>query len=497
VYYTILERLLKATNELIVAYFIMLPFKLTATQHIAEAIVSRSPTSLLLMKDNAYVLKNAALRALQSLVENSLAVIIPIVLLISRGAAIGVHLNSTQLLIVIACLTGVFLAGSAILAYDHRVKQELSKKETIVEEQTRSLMKSISTIVVNGMSSFLPSMMKTLKKDEAEPSTKHEVIMSIMYGVLDISTTTIPIVLVWVLKGSNGNDTFLPIYIVIQPMFWNSWYLFCTIKSLVVSTSTWIQFEEFMNNSKPLPTDLIEPTSAEDMMKIFKNPVFKEIRIVGNSGHGKSYLIKKIISQICDRFALGFIIYIDQFTSLPQGMTLKQYFLSAFQNPIECMHKLFQYAEILGISNIVNEQNIEMPFLNPSGGETKKLVLLRYILPILMGKSNIMILFLDEVSAGLDDVSLTKVRSLIEEVKSKGIKVVSIDHHDYPNDYNVRVFKKIIHATKLQPDKKTRSLIHRIFPHMYHKKEEIGMKTSHETTEIVVWSPDLDMEEPD
>lgn len=491
VYYTIIERLLKATNELIVAYFIMLPFKLIATQHISEAIISRSPTSLLLMKDNAYVLKNAALRALQSLVENSLAVIIPIVLLISRGVAIGVYLNATQLFIVIACLTGVFLAGSAILAYDHRVKQQLSKKETLIEEQIRSIMKSIATIVVNGMSSILPSMMKTLKRDEAEPSTKHEVIMSIMYGVLDISTTTIPIILVWVLKGS---DAFLPIYIVIQPMFWNSWYLFCTVKSLVVSTSTWIQFEEFMDTSKPLPVDVIEPTSAADMMKIFKNPAFKEIRIIGNSGDGKSYLIKKIISQICDKFTLGFIIYIDQFTSLPQGMTLKQYFSSAFQNPVECMHKLFKYAEILDISNIVNEQNIEMPFSNPSGGETKKLVLLRYILPILMCESNIMILFLDEVSAGLDDISFTKVRSLIEEVKAKGVKVVSIDHHEYPTDYNVKVFKKIIPSnySHLQSNKKKQSLI-RVYP----QQEENAIKANHETTEIVVWSPDLDIEEPD
>lgn len=491
IYYTIIERLLKATNELIVAYFIMLPFKLIATQHISEAIISRSPTSLLLMKDNAYVLKNAALRALQSLVENSLAVIIPIVLLISRGVAIGVYLNATQLFIVIACLTGVFLAGSAILAYDHRVKQQLSKKETLIEEQIRSIMKSIATIVVNGMSSILPSMMKTLKRDEAEPSTKHEVIMSIMYGVLDISTTTIPIILVWVLKGS---DAFLPIYIVIQPMFWNSWYLFCTVKSLVVSTSTWIQFEEFMDTSKPLPVDVIEPTSAADMMKIFKNPAFKEIRIIGNSGDGKSYLIKKIISQICDKFTLGFIIYIDQFTSLPQGMTLKQYFSSAFQNPVECMHKLFKYAEILDISNIVNEQNIEMPFSNPSGGETKKLVLLRYILPILMCESNIMILFLDEVSAGLDDISFTKVRSLIEEVKAKGVKVVSIDHHEYPTDYNVKVFKKIIPSnySHLQSNKKKQSLI-RVYP----QQEENAIKANHETTEIVVWSPDLDIEEPD
>jgi ABC-type transporter Mla maintaining outer membrane lipid asymmetry ATPase subunit MlaF len=499
IYYTVIERLLKTMNELMVAYFIMLPFKLIATQHISEAIVSRSPTSLLLMKDNVYVLKNAALRALQSLVENSLSVIIPIVLLISRGAAIGVYLNIIQLLIVIACLTSVFLAGSAILAYDHHVKQELSKKETIIEEQTRSLMKSIATIVVNGMSSILPNLMKTLKKDEAEPSTKHEVIMSIMYGILDISTTTIPIVLVWMLKGK---DAFLPIYIVIQPMFWNSWYLFCTVKSLVVSTSTWVQFEEFMNNSKPFPTDLTEPASAEDMLTIFKNPQFKEIRIIGNSGHGKSYLIKKIVSQICDTFALGFIIYIDQFASLPQGMTLKQYFSSAFQNPIhlhddEFMQKLFEYAEILGISNVVSEQNIDMPFSNPSGGETKKLVLLRYILPILMGESKIMILFLDEVSAGLDDASFTKVRALIDEVKAMGIRVVSIDHHDYPTDYHVRVFKKIIPTTHLQIDKKVSSLIHKIFPRVYHKKEEIVMKPGEKTTDIVVWAPDLDMEEPD
>ena len=497
VLYTIIERLLKTTNELIVAYFIMLPCKLTATQHISEAIISRSPTSLLLMKDNAYVLTNAALRALQSLVENSLSVIIPIVLLISRGLAIGVYLNATQLLIVISSLTSVFLAGSTILAYDHRVKQELSKKETIVEEQTRSLMNAIATIVVNGMSSILPIMMKTLKKNEAKPSTKHDVIMAIMYGALDISTTTIPIILVWILKGSNVNDSFLPFYIVIQPMFWNSWYLFCTVKSLVVSTSTWVQFEEFMNNSKSLPTNLIVPDSAADMMKIFKNPQFKEIRIIGNSGHGKSYLIKKIISQICDTFDLGFIIYIDQFASLPQGMTLKQYFSSAFQNPIECIHKLFEYAEILSISNVVNEQNIELPFSNPSGGETKKIVLLRYIFPILMGESKIMILFLDEVSAGLDDTSFMKVRSLIDEVKAKGVRVVSIDHHDYPTDYNVRVFKKIIHTNHEQPDKKTLSLMHKIFPRVYHKKKEIDMKTDRETTDIVVWSPDLGMYEPD
>lgn len=109
-WYATIERFLKALNELIIAYFIMLPFKLTAEKLLVETIVARSPSSLLLMKENAYALKNAALRALQSLVENSMSVITPIVLLVSRGAALSINLNAMQLLIVIACLSSVFLS---------------------------------------------------------------------------------------------------------------------------------------------------------------------------------------------------------------------------------------------------------------------------------------------------------------------------------------------------------------------------------------------------
>jgi hypothetical protein len=195
-WYATIERFLKALNELIVAYFIMLPFKLTAEKLLVETIVARSPSSLLLMKENAYALKNAALRALQSLVENSMSVITPIVLLVSRSAALSINLNAMQLLIVIACLSSVFLSGSAILTYDHRKKKILSKKETEVGEQARSLMTSIATLVINGIGKVLPSWMITLKKEESIPSTKHDVVMSVMYGVLEIATTGIPVALV-------------------------------------------------------------------------------------------------------------------------------------------------------------------------------------------------------------------------------------------------------------------------------------------------------------
>ena len=134
-WYATIERLLKAINELVVTYFIMLPFKLTAEKLLVEAIVSRSPSSLLLMKENAYALKNSALRALQSLVENGLNVITPIVLLVSRGAALSTTLYGMQLLIVVACLTSVFFVGSAILTYDHKKRRVYQKKKQKLENK--------------------------------------------------------------------------------------------------------------------------------------------------------------------------------------------------------------------------------------------------------------------------------------------------------------------------------------------------------------------------
>ena len=501
-WYATIERFLKASNELIGAYFIMLPFKLSAEKIIIETIVGRSPSSLLLMKENPYALKNAGLRASQSLVENGLSVITPIALLVSRGAALGMNLNAMQLLVVIACLSSVFFAGSAILAYDHRKKQILSKKQTEVEEQTRSLMTSISTLVINGIGQILPSWMITLKKEEAIPSSKHDVIMSFMYGALEIATTGIPVALVWVLKGK---DLFLPLYIVIQPMFWNSWYLFWTVKSLVVSTASWNQYAEFIVNSQPPPVNPLKPSDATVMISIFgksnKEQVINEVELVGPSGCGKTTLMRKIIAEICEKFMLGYILYIDQFAYLPSEQQIYEYFASAFPNPNvlpeNFKDELLKRADELNINNVVNPDTLHICFSNPSGGEKKRIIFLKYVLPILMNSSNVMIAFLDEVSAGLDAVSFSKVRNIIEEIKIIGVKVLSIDHHDHHglNTLKVEVFKEIRQIRdKHSPMVVSfwKKMIVKFFPHVYHKDEiEDDIEQCKLGSEIEVWAPAL------
>ena len=506
--YATIDRFLKASNELIVAYFIMLPFKITAEKIIIETIVACSPSSLLLMKENAYALKNAGLRASQSLVENGLNVISPIVLLVSRGAALGMHINAMQLLVVISCLSCVFFAGSAILVYDHRKKQILSKKQTEVEEQSRSLMTSIATLVINGIGQILPSWMIMLKKEEAIPSSKHDVIMSVMYGALEIATTGIPITLVWMLKEK---DLFLPLYMVIQPMFWHSWYLFWTVKSLVVSTASWNQYAEFIDSSQSPLFNIVKPSDAAVMISIFgksnNDQVINEVELVGPSGCGKTTLMRKIIAEICEKFMLGYILYIDQFAYLPSGQQIYEYFASAFPNsdvlPKNFKDELLKRAYQLNINNLVNTDTLHICFSNPSGGEKKRIIFLKYVLPILMNSSNVMIAFLDEVSAGLDAVSFSKVRNIIEEIKIIGVKVLSIDHHDHHglNTLQVEVFKEI----RQIPDKHSpmvlsfwKKMIVKFFPRVYHKEEiEDDIEQCNLHTEINVWAPTLGIKKPE
>lgn len=498
-WYAMIERFLKASNEVVVANFIILPFKLTAERSLVESFVARSPSSLLLMKDNAYALKSAALRALEALVENGLGVINPVVLLVSRSAALSATLNGMQLFTVIACLSSVFLSGLAILAYDHRIKKVLSKKETEAAEQGRSLMTSIATLVVNGLGEILPAWMTAIKKEESVANTRHAVVMAVMYGGLEIATTCIPIALVWVLKGKDG---FLPLYIVIQPMFWNSWYLFWKAKSLVVSTASWSQYQEFMNDSGPAPTDLVNPDLPSDMMPIFASGGIDEVVLCGPSGCGKTTLMRKIIADICSKYALGYIIYVDQFACLSMEHRIAEYYASAFPErhvPENFEEELVHRASQLGLSNLITRDTLKQPFSKPSGGEKKRIIFLKHVLPILMGASKVMVAFLDEVSAGLDGESFAKVRAMIEEVKERGVKVVSIDHHEHEgmNVLKVQVFKRVHEVFSKGLPKgvsQWRKWVLHFFPRFYHKADDL--EGGERKTEVQVWAPALGINNP-
>ncbi len=496
---SVIERTFKSFNEILVRRFILKPFELEATQLLTQLMVKLGPASLIVAKCETAAIQNAALEALKAVMTNVITLITPCVLLISKGAALAQVLNLMHLVVMTSCLTAVFLAGLAILAYDHHKKKDLSRNETEARERERSFIRSLASLVVNGMGTLLPSWMRVLRLTVLDPSTKHETIMEALYGLLELATVAIPIALVWILKGTSQ---FLPLFIVVQPMFWNAWFLFYTVKSLVVETAPFSQFTEFFRKTGPPPSNLSQPKSAAEMLLVFVNSEIREIRLYGDSGCGKSTLMKKLVSGICCKFVLGFILYIEQFPSLPLGINPLEYFSLGFNGnlPQEFMDKLFHYADRLGLTNIINQGTLAVPFRNPSGGELKRIIFLQYVLPILLGVSQVQIIFLDEVTAGLDEHTFAMVRALVDELKVRGVKVVSIDHHDYPVDLRVEVFKKIVPASIPEGDKKMPSLLRRImqrvFPFRYHEEKEPDLEMGEGPTDIVVLAPALGMVEP-
>jgi Fe-S cluster assembly ATPase SufC len=198
--------------------------------------------------------------------------------------------------------------------------------------------------------------------------------------------------------------------------------------------------------------ELKPPESPQEMVPAFNCPNTNEIELTGPSGCGKTTLMRRIIAEISTKFMLGYMLYIDQFACVPTGITIREYYASAFSpdrgtGSDEIENDLLRWAKELCIDNVINTDTLDRPFFNMSGGERKRIIFLKYTLPILMGVSNVMIAFLDEVSAGLDLESFSKVRAIIEAIKSKGVKVISIDHHEHTGDKikKVTVLKRVIH----------------------------------------------------
>ena len=182
-------------------------------------------------------------------------------------------------------------------------------------------------------------------------------------------------------------------------------------------------------------------------------PKSLEYRVIGPSGAGKSTWIKSSLCYLKLTYHENWC-YLDQHMVVPQNeyQTMYEYFLFSLLNKdvIELRKKIIRYAQILGLEKIINEDKLDSPFQNPSGGEMKRICILRKFLPILIGEICPKVIFADEISSGLDNLNFLKVRDLIELIKSEyQIVFVVAEHRDYQSTTMVINLKVMI---ELEPE---------------------------------------------
>lgn len=156
-----------------------------------------------------------------------------------------------------------------------------------------------------------------------------------------------------------------------------------------------------------------------------------EVQLYGKSGCGKTtYMSQRVCKEFINT-AKGQFIYMDQKMKLLKS---QRNILSIMGDDLDHdsqmdVTMLLHYAKIMGIDNLINVATVRSPFEKPSGGEEKRIMILRALLPLLLDVSNVKIIFNDEITAGLDDDSWHHVRDIIDILKAKNVKFITIDHH--------------------------------------------------------------------
>jgi ATPase subunit of ABC transporter with duplicated ATPase domains len=200
------------------------------------------------------------------------------------------------------------------------------------------------------------------------------------------------------------------------------------------SAAEWATLEEYLKKvvCEPLhqKTDLREYTLADKHGKIL--PQHAEYHIYGPSGTGKTTWMLNQVIKLCREYNPCWM-YLEQDMTIPTSscITIREYlrdYLNIDYGGVDNI--ILKWAEYLQISSIINGDTLDKSFNSPSGGEKKRINILRMLLPIFTYQSSIKVLFLDEITSGLDDDTHKIVRKLMDKLKKEfKITVINIDHH--------------------------------------------------------------------
>ncbi len=206
----------------------------------------------------------------------------------------------------------------------------------------------------------------------------------------------------------------------------------------------WIDMHKILNNMV-----LEEDTRQLQIMEEFKMsmlvpnlaiPDAQEYRITGASGSGKTTWMTNAIMKL-KRSYFPEWYYLEQAGFLPRNdhVSIYKYFQLGLTNQErDIRQEIVTYAEMLGLTSIINDDTLDSPFQKPSGGETKRILALKKFLPILVGDTKPKVVFADEIMTNLDDQNFLRVRRLIELIKKEyNIIFVIVEHRDYQSETRV------------------------------------------------------------
>lgn len=439
----------------------------SCTLYLSELMGSVDPTYLEKQEKIHTIIPDGS-NALFKLGTNIIGLTEPFLTIFSSVLALSHKINSKSIFPILMILLTFFIIGLLTLRYDYICRQNMQKEMNKQSDIIRNLWESYFVYYLNGLgSNSINEISKTgLERDKIMYS--HNSTMGTIYWILEwIQYLFSAITSYFIINNlnSDSNNEIFALFYVITNIFYVVWWLFCSVRNTLTSTASWGTIELFIESYKSINSKELKDFNSMDLIKIF--PQFidlscTELRLFAESGGGKTTWMRRKVIQLMNTYKKGWL-YLDQKMKLPKdNRTIQEVMCDYIYVPIDEKYlqtKLCEYSEELGIQFIINPDTLDTKFAEPSGGEEKRILTLRALLPILLGVSGIKIVFNDEITAGLDKQNWIKVRKIIEEIKTKyGIKFITIDHHDFDAP-KLTVKKKSFNLPKIQNIQSNKDLV--------------------------------------
>ena len=421
-----------------------------------------------------------AVESINELVKNLFRTLRPLLTTISNLFALMTitTYNSTQILF---SLTIIYICGFYIVYYNFQNNKKIKVKTNELDEYVRFNTNNFLISLLNGNGEKTIKEIIKFKNESTNIKLVNERKTSKFYYLLEIlSLIVISYFTFELYNNMNGTNSFISLFYLIQSCFNTTLWLIFQSTYMLKSCSSWGSMENFLKTYKYFNNIQLEMIKE---LAFFKTQ--NEIQISGKSGDGKSTWMKRKVIELYNTYIPGKWLYLDQNMILPKDNNIiYNFFNNEYINKDMDLNELYKYAEYLGIENIINENTIYNQFNKPSGGETKRILILKSFMPILENKSKIKYIFNDEITAGLDEDNWLRVRNLIELLQEKGIKFITIDHHPSfvcHNKYQVNKREIQVEIKNIEMEESFESFLFSLF----NEEDKSNKETSR--TEIDVW----------
>lgn len=378
---------------------------------------------------------NSGVCALIHTLRFSIEIFSPLLQAIGSVLIISMY-TGREIIIILVVLVSIFVSGSKLLAWEYYNKKRINKQTNPLKAYNTWLATTILPAILNnrGLKTVKSILSNSTKNDELCQYTRLQSIkwrtMLELFGKLSL------LAIIYIMSFYVEVSVLVAINANLYRTYSKMWRLFGMFHSASSNAAEWSSLEHYLKSYVPEPNHCkvpLEKYVISDKIKTHNT----EYQLVGKSGSGKStFMISTVIGLY--RKYMGDWLYLDQEMSVPKSSSITiRRFLSNFiedvdLQPVHLEQTIIKWATFLQLSNIVNSTTLDNSFSTPSGGEVKRLNILQMFLPIFMDQIKIKVLFLDEITSGLDDDTYNIVRRLIEYIKShSNITIVNIDHHQY------------------------------------------------------------------